>query len=136
MSSYLTFYLVPKEEGSKPISLVSYTRNSEVYQYYNDNAHPTFIGVDDEAQYSEVTLEKMDLVIEDLKLDIDKATSRILEYEKHAAGNIEIIEEIISQKEYINDLQYALHKLEFIRDIVEESTYSWTNFNKVLCNID
>lgn len=136
MSSYLTFYIVPKEEGSKPISLLSYTRSSDVYQYYKDNAHPVFIGNDDEPQYSEVTLEKMDWVLDDLKRDIDKASTRMSEYEKHAAGNTDIIEEIISQKEYISDLQYALTKLEFIKDIVQEATYSWTDFNKVLCNID
>ena len=37
MSSYLTFYAVPKEEGTKPISLISYSRNNEIYQYFNDN---------------------------------------------------------------------------------------------------
>ena len=136
MSSYLTFYIVPKEEGSQPIPLISYTRSSDVYQYYKDNAYPAFIGNGDEPEYSEVTLEKMDWVLEDLRRDINKATSRMSEYEKHAAGNMDIIEEIISQKEYVSDLQYALNKLEFIRDIVEESTHSWTEFDKVLCNVD
>lgn len=136
MSSYLTFYLVPKKEGSEPISLISYSRNSDIYQYYYDNANPVFIGNNDETQYSEVTLEKIDCVLNDLKNDINRALTRVSEYEKQAAGNMEIIEEIINQKEYISDLQYALHKLEFIRDIVEESTYSYADFNKVLCNVD
>lgn len=135
MSSYLTFYILPKEENSKPIALLSYSRNTDVYQYYNDNANPPFIGLE-EPQYGEVTLEKMDWVLDDLKTDIDRALTRVSEYEKHVSGNMDIIEEIISQKEYIKDLQKALNKLEFIRDIVEESTHSWTSFSKVLCNVD
>lgn len=32
MSSYLTFYIVPKEEGSKPIALLNYSRNNGIYR--------------------------------------------------------------------------------------------------------
>ena len=40
MSSYLTFYAKSKDEGSKPIPLVSYSRNNEIYQQFNDIIHP------------------------------------------------------------------------------------------------
>lgn len=135
MSSYLTFYIVPKEENSKPISLISYSRNSEVYQYFNDVLHVTYIGIE-ETQYTELNVSKVDEVISELKNDIDKAQKRVSEYEKHASGNAELIEDIISQKEWIEDLEYTLHKVEFIRDIVYESSCSWNSYNKVLCNID
>ena len=135
MSSYLTFYIVPKEENSKPISLISYSRNSEVYQYFNDVLHVAYIGIE-ETQYTELNVSKVDEVISELKNDINKAQKRVSEYEKHASGNSELIEDIISQKEWIEDLEYTLHKVEFIRDIVYESSCSWNSYNKVLCNID
>ena len=136
MSSYLTFYIVPKEEGSKPISLISYSRNNEVYQYFNDSIRPAYVGNGDEINYTELTVSHVDKVIEDLKCDIDKSKARLYEYEKYASGNLEIIEEIINQKDYINDLEGTLYQIYCIRNIVEESTYDWNDYNKVLCNID
>lgn len=140
MSSYLTFYLVPKvkdnEPERKPISLISYSRSSDVYQYFNDTLNVAYIGMGDEPQYSELTVSMVDEVLDDLRADISKIENRVTEYEKHAAGNTEIIDEIISQKEYADDLKWALNKIEFIRDIVMESTHSWNDYNKVLCNVD
>ena len=136
MSSYLTFYIVLKEENSKPISLINYSRNTDVYQYFDEVIHPTFVGMGDEPKYTELTVSKVNEVISELKQDITKATKRVSEYEKQAAGNAELIEEIISQKEWIEDLEYSLRKIEFIRDIVQEASYSWGSYNKVLCNVD
>jgi hypothetical protein len=136
MSSYLTFYLVPKAEDSKPLDLISYSRNTNVYQYFDEVLHVAYIGNSDEKQYTELDTSKVDRVLEELKNDISKAQKRMAEYEKHANGNTEIIEEVISQKEYIEDLEWALHKVEFIRDIVVEATYSYCDYNKVLCNVD
>ena len=136
MSSYLTFYIKPKEEGSKPISLISYSRNSEIYQYFKDSINPAYIGNGDEMNYTELTVSDINKVIEYLKDNIDKAKARLYEYEKHASGNLEIIEEILNQKDYLNDLGITLYQIYFIQNIVEESTYSWNDYNKVLCNID
>lgn len=137
MSSYLTFYLVPKAEGSKPLGLISYTRSSNVYQYFNDNLHVKYItNSEGETQYTELTTDMVDEVLDDLKNDISKAEKRILEYEKHAYGSTEIIEYILEQKEYIEDLNWALYKIQFIRDLVYEASCSWNEYNKVLCNVD
>lgn len=136
MSSYLTFYIVPKEEGSKPISLISYSRSNEIYQYFNDSLSISYAGNGDEINYTELTVSHVDKVIEDLKCDIDKSKTRLQEYEKHASGNLEIIEEILNQKDYLNDLEGTLYQIYCIRNIVEESTYDWNDYNKVLCNID
>lgn len=135
MSSYLTFYLVPKAEDSKPLALMSYSRSSDIYQYFDDTIHPAYIGMGDETQYTELTVAMVDEVLEDLKNDISKARKRVAEYEKHAAGNSEIIEDILGQKEWIEDLEWALHKIEFIRDIVYEASCGWNEYNKVLCNV-
>jgi hypothetical protein len=40
MSSYLTFYLVPKGEDKKPLTFTSYSRNNDVYQSYNKELNP------------------------------------------------------------------------------------------------
>lgn len=136
MSSYLTFYIVPKEEGSKPIALLNYSRNNDIYQYFVDNVRVVFVGMEENPQYTELTEEKIDWVIHDLKSDIGKAQKRVEEYEHHVDGNMDIIEEIISQKDYIDDLKYALSETEFIKQFVTEATHSWSDYNKVLCNVD
>lgn len=135
MSSYLTFYIVPKE-GSKPISLLSYSRSNEIYQYVNDAINPTYAGLEGEIQYTELTKECISRVIEDLESDIKQAKARVSEYERHAAGNFKVIEEIIGQKEYIKDLENALITVKFIEEIVEEANKPWSDYDKVLCNVD
>lgn len=134
MSSYLNFYIVPKEENSKPISLISYSRNNNVYNYFNENLNPAYIGIK-EIQYTELNISKIDLVLDDINSDINSINNRLLEYEKHANGNIEIIEEILNQKEYLKEVINAKNIVEFIKSLILESTYSWSNYNKVLCNI-
>lgn len=136
MSSYLTFYIKTKEENSKPLSLISYSRNTDIYQYFDENVHPAYIGMDEDTKYTELSKNDVDLVIEDMENDIGKTKKRIEEYEKHAGGNQEIIEEILNWKEYIEDLEYWLHKVEFIKDLIEEASYSWTSYDKILCNVD
>lgn len=92
--------------------------------------------MEENPQYTELTEEKIDWVIHDLKSDISKAQKRVEEYEHHVDGNMDIIEEIISQKDYIDDLKYALSETEFIKQFVTEATHSWSDYNKVLCNVD
>lgn len=136
MSSYLTFYIVPKAEGSKPLSLICYSRSTHIYQYFYENVHPAYIGMGDEAQYTELTVQKVDEVLEDMKNDISKYQEKISEYQKHAAGNAEIIEYILEMKEDLDILEWALHKVEFIRDLVYEASCDWNEYNKILCNVD
>ena len=47
-----------------------------------------------------------------------------------------LYQEILNQKDYLNDLEGTLYQIYCIRNIVEESTYDWNDYNKVLCNID
>ena len=136
MSSYLTFYVVPKAEGSKPLDLVSYTRSSAIYRCFNETLNVAYIGIDDEPQYTELTVSKVDIVIEDMKDEIEGNKKRIAEYEKHAAGNTDIIEYIIELKEDTEILEYFLHKAEFIKDLVVEASNDWNEYNKILCNVD
>ena len=136
MSSYLSFYLVPKAKGSKPLNLICYSRSTHVYQYFEENVHPIYIGMGDEPQYTELTVQKVDRVLEDMKNNISKYQEKISEYQKHAAGNADIIEYILELKEELDILEWSLHKVEFIRDLVYEASCDWNEYDKILCNVD
>ena len=137
MSSYLTFYLVPKAEDSKPLDLISYSRNTDVYQYFDEVLHVAYIGIGNEKQYTELNTSKVDKVLEELRNDISKAQKRMAEYEKHANGNTEIIEEVISQKEYIEDLEWARNTmLDFAQNHNIKISYSNTFYQKKQKNIE
>ena len=132
MSSYLSFYLVPKAHPEERLLLQSFSRSNEVYQRFFDNLSIAYAG--NEEKYPKLTVSDVESVIRDLDDDIAKAEARRAEYEKFCHGNSELIEEIISTKEYIRDLQSTRDYISFIRDILTDLDYS--GFSDVLCNID
>lgn len=132
MSSYLSFYLVPKAHPEEKLLLQSFSRSNEVYQRFFDNLSITYAG--NEEKYTKLTVSDVESVIRDLDDDIAKAEARRVEYEKFCHGNSELIEEMISTKEYIRDLQSTRDYISFIRDILADLDYS--GFSDVLCNVD
>lgn len=132
MSSYLSFYLVPKAHPEERLPLQSFSRSNEVYQRFFDNLSIAHAG--NEEKYTKLTVSDVESVIRDLDDDIAKAEARRVEYEKFCHGNSELIEEMISTKEYIRDLQSTRDYISFIRDILADLDYS--GFSDVLCNID
>lgn len=132
MSSYLSFYLVPKAHPEERLLLQSFSRSNEVYKRFFDNLSIAYAG--NEEKYTKLTVSDVESVIQDLDGDIAKAEARRVEYEKFCHGNSELIEEIISTKEYIRDLQSTRDYISFIRDILTDLDYS--GFSDVLCNID
>lgn len=132
MSSYLSFYLVPKAHPEERLLLQSFSRSNEVYQRFFDNLSIAYAG--NEEKYTKLTVSDVESVIRDLDDDIAKAEARRVEYEKFCHGNSELIEEMISTKEYIRDLQSTRDYISFIRDILADLDYS--RFSDVLCNID
>ena len=60
---------------------------------------------------------------------------RIEEYEKCANGDTEIIETIIEFREYLENLETALYRTEFIKDLVLETKYS-NSLKAIYCNVD
>ena len=65
--------------------------------------------------------------------DIDK---KINEYEKHANGNIDIINDILDLKEYREELVSTREYLEFLDELIDNTTYNFENaFEKIVCNI-
>lgn len=132
MSSYLSFYLVPRAHPEEKLLLQSFSRSNEVYQRFSDNLNIAYAG--NKEKYTKLTISDVESVIRDLDDDIAKAEARRVEYEKFCHGNSELIEEMISTKEYIRDLQSTRDYISFIRDILADLDYS--GFSDVLCNID
>jgi hypothetical protein len=142
MSSYLTFYLVPKGEDKKPLALMAYSRNSDIYQAYYENAHPAFYGNGDEPNYTELTKDLSHYVVNELREDLSKceksheAKVKALQALPRLEGEAleEYLQETTSTVDYINDLKDTLKFADFIDDIVSDLEYS--DFEKVLINID
>ena len=132
MSSYLSFYLVPRAHPEEKLLLQSFSRSNEGYQRFSDNLNIAYAG--NEEKYTKLTISDVESVIQDIDADITKAETRRVEYEKFCHGNSELIEEMISTKEYIRDLQSTRDYISFIRDILADLDYS--GFSDVLCNID
>lgn len=132
MSSYLSFYLVPKAHPEERLLLQSFSRSNEVYQRFFDNLSVAYAS--NEEKYTKLTVSDVESVIRDLDDDIAKAEARRVEYEKFCHGNSELIEEMISTKEHIRDLQSTRDYISFIRDVLADLDYS--GFSDVLCNVD
>ena len=155
MSSYLTFYLVPKKKKTKyvkedddwkevevelpqePLTLFYYTRSSDVYQEYYETLHPAYCG--SEEKYTELTYNDSQLVVTEFKEDLDKAKKRLeIDYKmlKESGYSSELWDEIHSFEEYVEEKNITLQKLEHISDIVYDICEGYTDFEKVLINID
>lgn len=138
MSSYLTFYLVPKGEDKKPLTFTSYSRNNDVYQSYYEELNPAYIGNDDEPNYTELTPKKALQVVNAAKDNLKKAekalNNRISAYKELNDTSEEAIQDIASTREYIEELKEGLAELQYIYNWVSDIEYS--DFEKVLINID
>lgn len=138
MSSYLSIYIVPKrkseEEEKKHIIVATFSRNTELYQYFDENINPAYIG-SMKPNYTTITRKSISDVIVDLNKDIDSSKDRLAEYEKYAKDNPDYIQEIIELKKYISDLQYTQGKVAFIEDMVDIIDF-YEEIEEVCCNVD
>lgn len=136
MSSYLSFFIVPKrkneKEEKKHIIIASYSRSTELYQYFDENVHPTYSG--SEQEYTILNKESVASVLADFDSDINKSRTRLNEYEKHVKDNPEYIDDIISMKEYIQDLEYWRNKASFIQDMIDDMS-CYEEIEEICCNI-
>ena len=136
MSSYLSFFIVPKrkspEEPKQHIIIASYSRSTELYQYFDENIHPVWAGNGE--KYTPITIENLTLVLNDFNNDIDKAKNRLAEYEKYAPKNPDYIQEIIDTKEYIKDLEVWRNKLTFLGDMLDDMP-CYENIEEICCHI-
>ena len=125
MSSYLTFYVKPKD-GGKPIDIVSFNRSSEIYQYFTDTfkygPEPTTVTADNVREVQSV-----------LTTDIYRNKMRLETYEKYAHLNSDLVEEVIGVKDYIGQLTKAKFYIDFIMLMVEESENGYSRSSEICC---
>ena len=137
MSSYLTFYVVPKGEDKKPLTLIAYSRSNDIYQAYYEHANLAFYGNGDEPNYTELTPGLAQHVVNIVREDLDKAKrnlqNRIDVYKELGNNSEEAIQDIAETKEYIKELEETIVELQFIANLVSDIEYS--DFEKVLINI-
>ena len=136
MSSYLSIYIVPKrktkDEPKKYVILTAYSRNTDIYKYFNDVISPTY----NEDEYTSLTKNSVSMVLDSFKEEIDSANKRLVEYEKYAINNSDLINEIIELKEYIEDLQYWKDKTSFIQDLISDIDSYDNGIEEVCCKIN
>ena len=152
MSSYLTFYLVPKKtktiynkegvhseikvsEGT-PLALFSFTRSSEVYEAFTTSLNVAYCGTDSD-NYTELSKEDVALVIQDYKREIQSIEDRLkIDYKilRESGYTSEMWEEIHSFEKFLQEKKDSLETLLNISYIVSDIPYS--DFDKVLINID
>lgn len=156
MSSYLSFYLIPKKskkyfytkddsssnteikisEGL-PLLFMSYSRSSDVYQAYYTALNPAYCGL--EEKYTDVSYEDSQRIVNEFKSDIEgleqklKVSYKIL---KEGGYNSELWEEIQSSESYLIEQKEVLAELEFISNFIYEIYSDVTDFEKVVINVD
>ena len=137
MSSYLNIYGVSKKTKEKEL-IVSYSRSNDIYQAIDEeiNVVTMYECADDkEPRYSELCSSRVRLAIDDIEEMISNSEKRLAEYEKHANGNLEIIDEIIQLKDFIKTEYATASKMELLYDICEDTEQGFNGFEKILCNI-
>lgn len=157
MSSYLTFYLVPKKTRKKydfnkddghtetevelstgtPLVLMSYSRNNEIYRAFNETLNPAYAGM--EEKYTELTTDGCKRVIEDLESEIKSIEKRLaINYKmlKEGGYSSELWEDINSMEDYLSQQKETLESVRNICSLVYECTEGYNDFEKVLINVD
>ena len=112
MSSYLNI-CIPLE-NDKRITIGEWSSSSDIYTAFNENCNVPY----GSENALELTMSDLDRVYDDSKKEIEKNKKRIDELEKHANGNLDIIEEILNWKEYIEDYQKVFNYIEVLKDIL------------------
>ena len=113
MSSYLNI-CIPLE-NDKRITIGEWSRSSDIYTAFNENCNVPYSS--DNA--TELTTTELSHVYNDTKEEIEKTKKRLNELEKHANGNIEIIDEILEWKDYIESQQKVLNYVNVLQDILQ-----------------
>lgn len=119
MSSYLNI-CIPLE-NDKRITIGEWSRSSDIYTAFNENCNIPY-GSNNAV---ELTTTELSHVYNDTKEEIEKTKKRLNELEKHANGNIEIIDEILEWKDYIESQQKVLNYVNVLQDILQTMNPSY-----------
>lgn len=131
MSSYLNLYLRTKEKNDKKsedLFLMSFSRNSEVYSYMNEELPNLYSS---KGQLKEITTTSISNIIRELEETLKEQHELYQVYKdcKEAQSAIET-------KKYIRELRNTLGQFNFISLILMECSFNYTDFKGLYGFID
>ena len=131
MSSYLNLYLRTKEKNDKKsedLFLMSFSRNSEVYSYINEELPNLYSS---KGQLREITTTSISNIIRELEETLKEQHELYQVYKdcKEAQSAIET-------KKYIRELRNTLGQFNFISLILIECSFNYTDFKGLYGFID
>lgn len=131
MSSYLNLYLRTKEKNDKKsedLFLMSFSRNSEVYSYINEELPNLYSS---KGQLKEITTTSISNIIRELEETLKEQHELYQVYKdcKEAQSAIET-------KKYIRELRNTLGQFNFISLILIECSFNYTDFKGLYGFID
>jgi len=123
----------------KPTALQSWSRNTNVYQAFDENFSIVYVG--NKEAYTDITPSTVKDVIECVEEDLKKVKKRLKEtiklFKDTAITSLEVYEsyqnDCLSTQEYIEELEEQIADLRGILTWVSDLEY--TDFEKVLANI-
>lgn len=118
----LSSEMYDEEKDKRPSEkryLLSYVGCSNIYSLFRDLGIDHYCGMDGNS-YAELTSSVLDNALEDVKNDIKTVKNKIKTYEKLAQGNKEIIDEVISSKEYLEELFDTKKDVEFLDTLLQK----------------
>ena len=127
MSSYLNIVIPIKDTGNDKddvkdaICIACVSRNHPLYGAFADNISLPF----GEENIRELTMSELDILYDDVKKIIDNTNKRINELEKHANGNIEFVNEILSSKEYRDEELEVLNYIKYLMETLSTLKEDW-----------
>lgn len=142
MSQYLNIYIKTKRQD-KPVFLIEYSRNSNVYGAITDDCHIPFD--EDGNTYYNLTVEDIDYAKSQLEREINSTNSRI-NFRNKVSENVlnkeaveELIDEIECLTEYRDTVKCTLQEIEhllWLAKIVEDNKqFEWYDGEKLMANI-
>lgn len=148
MSSYLTIYLRPKQEGEaaekkEPMAVMAYSRSSSIYSTMNEELSIAYAG-NNVSSFTEITRSDICSVIRYLDSEIETAESHIESLRKSlkdatsTSATSEILDRIDTLEEYVLAERSTLNDIRVIQGLVEavDDNKYWADFDAVLANVD
>ena len=122
------------------MSLISYSRNSAIYQAFYENISIAYKGNGDVPNYTELTKDLINKVVDAVKADYDD-TQKNFAVRMEAYKSIKLegkafedyVEDFQSTTLYLEELKESIIQIEFIASIIEDLEYS--DFEKILINV-
>lgn len=129
MSCYLNFYLKDKKTNEYK-NFLSFSSNNDLFQEIDENFYIKYFSEGKlEDNVTKIELADFDHIINNISKDIYNIEHKIIEYEKHCNGNIDIINDIVQLKDYLKEKIEIKNKIELLSSIELDCVNDFTNFS-------